>query len=286
MMQEIYKIIDKNFIKVDILDGVKRVIDLFYEKDIECFAVYDRQQIVGVLTKKELISCHPNRIAADAMSDRYRCVNSSTPFWTIKEILDCQNIDVVFVEEKGEIEGFLTKTAMNIELGKHIDLLTGLYKSDYIFYNSYSLIKKDQEMSAIFIDLNHFGFIDKKYGHIYGDEILKDVAKVLKENIVQDMYLCRFGGDEFVILAPYYIEKCKAFSEKLVDAIEEYEFLDNIPVSISIGIAGCNVHNRKISDIHSIVYKLINIASLASTEAKNSSENIIVAGTLDMDAIA
>jgi len=100
------------------------------------------------------------------------------------------------------------------------------------------------------------------------------------------MYLCRFGGDEFVILAPYYIEKCKAFSEKLVDAIEEYEFLDNIPVSISIGIAGCNVHNRKISDIHSIVYKLINIASLASTEAKNSSENIIVAGTLDMDAIA
>lgn len=285
MIQKVLNIIDKNFMKVDILSGVRRIQNVFYEKNIDCFAAYEGEKLIGVVTKKELVYAHPNRIIADAMTDKYKCVDCSTPIWEIKEIFDCdKDICVVFVEEKNEIKGFLTRTILNMELASHIDLLTGLYKSDYIFYNMYKLINNKKEISLIFIDLNNFGHIDKKYGHINGDLILKNVAKILKENITKDTYLCRYAGDEFAVLTPYCIDECRLLAEKLINAIELYEFPNNIPVSASIGITGYKTHNKRIDNILNITNKLINIASLASTKAKGSLDNSIVIGDINVIA--
>ncbi|WP_242860986.1 diguanylate cyclase [Clostridium scatologenes] len=263
--------------KVNILNGIRSVINAFYEKNIYCFAAYDEEELVGVITQKELISAHPNRIVADVMTDKYKCIDPSTPTWKIKEIFDFnKDICIILVKENDDLKGFLTRTTLDIELAKHIDLLTGLYKSDYIFYNTYKLLSNGNELSLIFIDLNNFGAIDKKYGHINGDLILKNVAKILKENIPQDSYLCRYAGDEFAILTPFCIDKCKLFAEDLIDAIDSYKFPNNIPVSASIGITGYKNHNNKKGDTLSIIDKLINIASLASTKAKKRIDTSIV----------
>lgn len=285
MIRNALNIIDKNFMKVDILNGVRRVQNIFYEKNIDCFAVYDGEKLVGVVTQKELVTAHPNRIIADAMTSQYRCVDCLTSVWEIKEIFDSnKDLCVIFVEEKNEIKGFLTRTILKIELARHIDLLTDLYKSDYIFYNTYNLISNGNEISLIFIDLNNFGQIDKKYGHINGDAILKSVAKILKENVASNTYLCRYAGDEFAVLTPYCIEKCKLFAEKLINAIDTYEFPNKIPVSASIGITGYKPHNKITDNTLSIINELINIASLASTKAKKDIGKSIVIEY--MDAIA
>jgi len=287
MIRKVLNIIDKNFMKVDILNGVRRAQNVFYEKNIDCFAAYEGEKLVGVITKKELVGAHPNRIIADAMTDKYKCVDCSTPIWAIKEIFNCnKDICVIFVEENNEIKGFLTRATLNMELARQIDLLTGLYKSDYIFYNMYNLINSGKEISLIFIDLNNFGQINKKYGHINGDIILKNVAKILKENITADTYLCRYAGDEFAVLTSCCIDECRLLAEKLINAIELYEFPNKIPVSISIGITGCKTHNKRIDNILSITNKLINIASLASTKAKGNVDNSIVIGDIDINAIA
>lgn len=286
-MQQVINIVNKNFIKVDILNGVRKIQDIFHEKNMECFLAYDNEKLVGVVTTKELIGCHPNRIIADAMSDKYICIDYCSHMWEIKEKFDLnRDIEIMLVVNENDVIGYITRATLNVELARQSDLLTGLYKSEYLFYNAYRSIKNGQNTTIIFIDLNNFGYIDKKYGHINGDIILKNVAEVLRKNIDCNSYLCRYAGDEFAILTTYCIEESKMFAEKIVNAINEYEFPNNIDVSASIGISGCRVHNAKIENISELVNKLVNIASLASTKAKQSVNESIIVGDADIDAIA
>lgn len=286
-MQKVLNIMDKNFMKVDFLSGVRRIQDVFYERDTECFVVYDDERLAGVVTKKELVGAHPNRIIADVMSDKYICIDCCTYIWEIREIFDLnRDIDIALIRDNNKVIGYITRTTLNTELGKHIDLLTGLHKNDYLFYNAYKLIRSEQNTTIIFIDLNNFGYIDKKYGHINGDAILKDVAEVLKKSISSECYLCRYAGDEFAILTPHPIDDSRVLAEKVIKAISSYEFTNNIPVSASIGITGCRIHNNKIENTFEIIKKLVNVASLASTKAKQSANNSIIVGDVDIDAIA
>jgi len=175
---------------------------------------------------------------------------------------------------------------LDIELGKHIDLLTGLYKSDYMFYNAYNFIRSGKHTSVMFIDMDNFGYIDKKYGHLNGDAILKIVADILKENVGSDSYLCRYAGDEFAIVNPYCISDSRILAEKIISSINSYPFPNDIPVSASIGITGFGAHNVKTENISGLINKLVNIASLSSTRAKENVNNSIIIGDIDIDAIA
>jgi diguanylate cyclase (GGDEF)-like protein len=284
---KVLNILEKNFVKIDVLNGVRRVQNIFFEKNTECFAVYENERLVGIVTKKELIGAHPNRIIADVMSDKYTCVDFNSHIWNVREIFDLnKDIEIIFVKEESDIIGYITRTILSIELGKHIDLLTGLYKNEYMFYNAYKLIRSNQDATIIFLDLNNFGYIDKKYGHTNGDTILKKVADILLDIVPDDSYLCRYAGDEYAILTPYCIEDSKVLAEIIIDAINSYEFPNNIDVSASIGIAGCMGHNKRTSNITELITKLVNRASLASTKAKQSLSNSIIVGDVDIDAIA
>lgn len=292
MVKKVSNIMDENFMKVDILDGVKRIQENFYEKNIECFVVFENKSVVGIITGKELVMTHPNRISADAMSKKLTCINASTTVWRAKEIFDYnKDIEIILVEQENEIIGFVTKTTIEIELGKHIDLLTGLYKREYIIYNAYKMIESCKETSILFIDLNNFGYIDKKYGHINGDNILKGVSEVLRKNISEDERLCRYAGDEFAILTPYSTKESRLLAEKLLNSIEKYNFPNAIPVSASIGITGCKKNNN-IQNKLQFVNNLINMASLASTKAKMKIKeeanynSFIVIDDTDINAIA
>ncbi|WP_333860018.1 GGDEF domain-containing protein [Clostridium sp.] len=274
--------------KVDILDGVRRIQNIFCEEDIDCFIVYENKKLMGIVTKKELVRAHPNRILADIMSDRFICINSHIHIWHIKEIFDLnEDINVILLENEDDVVGYISRTNLNAEFSKHIDLLTGLYKSDYMFYNAHKFIENKQNATIIFLDLDNFGLIDKKYGHINGDIILKNISTILKNNIPKDCYLCRYAGDEFAVLTPYCINKSKLLSQNILNIIDSYEFPNNIKVSASIGIASCDIHDcGKINNSLDIINKLVNKASLLSTKAKQNTNTAIITGNLDINAIA
>lgn len=288
MNKKAINIAEKNFMKVDILDGVRRIQNIFCEDDIDCFIVYENKDLMGIVTKKELVRAHPNRILADIMSDRYICINCHIHIWNIKEVFDSnKDINIILLENDNDITGYISRTSLNVEFSKHIDLLTGLYKSDYMFYNAHKFIENKQNTTIIFLDLDNFGLIDKKYGHINGDIILKNVGTILKKNIPTDCCLCRYAGDEFAILTPYCINKSKLISQDILNIIDSYEFPNNIRVSASIGIASCDIHNcSKVTDSLDIINKLVNTASLLSTKAKQSTNTPIITGNLDINAIA
>lgn len=286
MIRQVSEIMIKNFTTVNAIQSVEYIRNIYAEKEVECFPVTEEGKIIGVLTSKDLMKAHFNRIAVDAMSGKFQYISPSTPIWKAHELLNEEGMDALIVQENHELVGLITKGLLKAELGKHIDLLTDLYKSDYIYYHAAELMEAGHEISVIFIDINNFGSMNKELGHIVGDKILKEVAVILQKNLPQETFLCRFGGDEFTILTPYYIHECKMIAEKLLKAVKIHSFPDNVPVTLSAGIAGGRRHNNRPGDTFSTVSNLINIASIASTKAKKEPSHLFVGETGFTDEIA
>jgi len=53
MIKKVFDIIEKKLMKIDVLNGTKKIQDIFHEESIECFTVYDEDIIVGIITKNE-----------------------------------------------------------------------------------------------------------------------------------------------------------------------------------------------------------------------------------------
>lgn len=94
----------------------------------------------------------------------------------------------------------MEKNSLNIRAER--DGLTNLYRKETVFEKMDEYVKENSEGLFFFsiIDLDDFKNINDRYGHQYGDEVLKKVAKDITEYFGETGILGRFGGDEFVIL--------------------------------------------------------------------------------------
>ncbi|MBU5485136.1 GGDEF domain-containing protein [Clostridium sp. MSJ-11] len=275
MIRKVSDIMLTEFIIIDALLCVSNIGESILNKGIGCFLVEEKGSIIGVITQKDLINCHPNRLAVDAMTDRYQYIDENMFLWEAKCMLD-KGTDLLLVLKANKVVGVINKSIIDAELGRYFDLLTGLYKNDYIYYNALKLIYKNNYISFAFIDINNFGYIDKKYGHIVGDVILQQLSKLLRDNIPNDeVFLSRFGGDEFLILTSYTVEKCESLAKNLINIISNYTFVNDINVSISIGISHNEARKDK-NELFKYILQLINFASMASTKAKKEKCGVIV----------
>lgn len=285
-IKRVADIYSKEFYAVDVLDGVAKIRSFLLESENGCCSVMDEGKLVGVITYKDLLRTHPNRIIADAMRGDPVTVPTEMPLWQAKEIFEETGLDVFLVEEEGRLSGILSRNLLEIQLGSHIDLLTGLYKSDYIYYHGVRLLENKQEICIVFFDINNFGVIDKTYGHTVGDIILIEVSKLLRENTPTEGFLCRFGGDEFAILLPEHLDEGAALAYRLADIIGRHSFVRGIEISISAGIVGGRRHEEREDDPWSTMEQLITIASLRCTEAKKRNSSLLTAENHCLNEIA
>ncbi len=86
------------------------------------------------------------------------------------------------------------------------DLLTGLYNRNFFNETIVRDIRKaerqHESLSIIIIDIDNFKDINDTYGHLHGDGVLRECARILKNAVRKSDFLCRYGGDEFVIVTP------------------------------------------------------------------------------------
>ncbi len=125
------------------------------------------------------------------------------------------------------------------------DDLTGLFNSRYLqqfLENEVERARRyNYKLSMIFMDLDHFKDVNDKHGHLCGSRLLAEVAEVLKRMVRSSDIICRYGGDEFVILLPA-APKDKAYlvAEKIRWAIKAEKFLQeegiNTSLTVSIGL--------------------------------------------------
>jgi diguanylate cyclase (GGDEF)-like protein len=101
-------------------------------------------------------------------------------------------------------------------------------------------LKYDRPLSLIMADIDHFKNFNDKYGHQAGDEVLKKVASIIKENIRLIDIAARYGGEEFVVILPKTdINEAIIVAERIRSCIEQTGFLFNgvsIGVTISVGV--------------------------------------------------
>jgi len=160
----------------------------------------------------------------------------------------------------------------------HTDSLTGLWNHGYFQSRLHTELERAKinngALSIAMIDIDDFKIYNDTLGHQLGDQILKELAKIIKDYSRNMDYVCRYGGEEFAIIMSSTNKK-EAFSitEKLREAIERHPFpheeiLPNKRLTVSIGIAAYPEDATSASG-------LINYSDKLLYEAKNKGKNII-----------
>ena len=103
-----------------------------------------------------------------------------------------------------------------------------------------------KDISFLFCDIDYFKSVNDNYGHPFGDEILKEVAQIFKENIRENDTVCRWGGDEITISLlgadeKKALEKAEELRKAVKDGMAKKYGADpkyfELKVSLSIGIS-------------------------------------------------
>ena len=124
-------------------------------------------------------------------------------------------------------------------------------------------------ISLISIDIDHFKSINDEYGHAVGDQVLRQVSKIFKENIRLGDIVARIGGEEFIILcldSPRH--EAKAFAERLRLQVEQSIFIVNTEahrITCSFGVIEADTEQSE--------EQILRVADEALYKAKESGRN-------------
>ena len=126
-----------------------------------------------------------------------------------------------------------------------VDGLTQIHNKRYLFEAlDRELIRArryDRQLSLLIFDIDFFKSINDQYGHLAGDHVLRELARIVQERIRRDEVFARYGGEEFVIVLPETpLAGGVALAENLRGRVESHPFSfqgERIPVTISVGCA-------------------------------------------------
>lgn len=86
-----------------------------------------------------------------------------------------------------------------------------------------TIMREDQDYSVILLDLDLFKQVNDSYGHKAGDQVLYEVAQILKTSLPKNAIVSRYGGEEFLVILPDTIHsKTLVISEKLREKIAQH----------------------------------------------------------------
>ena len=131
-----------------------------------------------------------------------------------------------------------------------------------------------QNLVLLILDLDKFKRINDTYGHLYGDYVLKDVAKILKESVRNIDICARYGGEEFaIVLVNTDIENARPVAERIIEKVAEYHFnKDGIEEHMTIS-AGMSEYPKNSTDGKALIAH----ADLAMYEVKKNGGNGVIA---------
>jgi diguanylate cyclase (GGDEF)-like protein/PAS domain S-box-containing protein len=158
------------------------------------------------------------------------------------------------------------------------DALTGLYNRRYLEETLEREVRRAaraaQSLGFLMIDLDHFKNFNDTYGHDAGDAVLRETALFLAKGIRAEDFVCRFGGEEFVVILPTAdLESSRARAERLRLKMREltimYQGKSLGMVTISVGVAAFPEHGTSPKE-------LMAAADAALYQAKRGGRDLVV----------
>lgn len=192
-----------------------------------------------------------------------------------------------FVEHMASIIAICLENVISNEMLKYIgltDSLTGVYNRRYIDRRLLEEIgrarRQQYRISVMYIDIDFFKQVNDSVGHQGGDEVLREVAGRIKDELRLSDALGRFGGEEFVVLLiDAELHDATVVAERIRASIADrpIELTNGGPlrVSVSIGVAQlCDVGREHA--IESVAQTLVANADTALYRAKVAGRNRVV----------
>ncbi|MEM1067769.1 MAG: diguanylate cyclase [Planctomycetota bacterium] len=195
--------------------------------------------------------------------------------------------DVTHVEEhRAELERMLSllrssrdeikRKNSELEILATQDALTGCLNRRAFFETFESLWSEAKALSTplscIMIDVDHFKNVNDTYGHHTGDEVLRQVSKVVRRLHKEDGVVCRYGGEEFCVLLPHYdLNRALEAAEQTREAIAAIRLLEpsQLRLTASLGVSELRFDPSDPQD-------LINQADVCLYVAKREGRNRVI----------
>jgi diguanylate cyclase (GGDEF)-like protein len=150
---------------------------------------------------------------------------------------------IVIISVFSLINGFLFE---KLHKRSFLDELTGLYnRRGFLLYLEQHLAQAERlniPLSVAIVDIDGFKSINDSYGHIYGDQVLCQVARLIKQTCRAADVAVRWGGDEFaLILLDTSASGALVLAERLRLHVEKKA---SLPITISVGVSTFPTHAR------------------------------------------
>jgi len=138
-----------------------------------------------------------------------------------------------------------------------VDGLTQIHNKRYL----YEALERElirgrrhgRDLAVLMFDIDHFKRINDIHGHLAGDFVLKELARIVQSCIRRDEVFARYGGEEFCIILPETtLDGAAELGERLRVIVEEHVFVfqqDRIKVTISVGVSLLSENDRNASEL-------------------------------------
>lgn len=177
------------------------------------------------------------------------------------------------------------------------DALTGLYNrySIYELVNNHKKLSQNSNDAAmessssedsqayciIMGDIDDFKKINDAYGHDCGDAVLKEIAKILSDNVKEDDLICRWGGEEFLIIMHGEKQECLDNMKNTllqINAARVHSGEFTVRVTMTFGLVYCMelTEEEKAKSVSDKIDALVKIADERLYQGKNSGKNTVV----------
>ncbi|WP_295804019.1 diguanylate cyclase [uncultured Microbulbifer sp.] len=175
-------------------------------------------------------------------------------------------LTAILDSSRHQTQQMLHTLTAELESRASTDALTGLANRHEAYRAISALERRNRELAGRYTvligDLDGFKAINDNFGHNFGDQVLKDVAQVLRDNTRSDDIVARWGGEEFLILLPNTdVQGGGILAEKLrlkVAALRD-KYPQDASISISFGVAEGDprtaTHGQLLSQADSRMYR-------------------------------
>lgn len=149
---------------------------------------------------------------------------------------------IVLIVDVSHLVGQLQAKNAELEGMASSDELTGLHNRHALDARLEAELERAARygvpLSVVMFDVDHFKRVNDTLGHAAGDEVLRRMARIARDQVRRPDDLFRWGGEEFLLLAPHTdLQGATALAEKLRAAIEAERFSDAGTVTASFGVA-------------------------------------------------
>ncbi len=160
------------------------------------------------------------------------------------------------------------------------DELTGLHNRRYFFHVAAREYERAQryhaDLSIIMLDIDCFKVINDTYGHMVGDQVLREMAQRMLEKVRTVDVIGRYGGEEFAIILPETdLQAAYGVAERLLERIASHPFQTRnggVSLTASAGVASIQMRTKNLLG-------LLDCADTALYNAKRAGRNCVRIGT-------